>query len=74
MMKLPGLNLIERLAMWVLVKSPRTSLVAIKQIDWPMVFVAANTKDPSLQPEEKPEPESMLLERMYHSPSYGEEE
>jgi hypothetical protein len=74
MMKLPGLSLIERLAMWVLVKSPRTSLVAIKQIDWPMVFVAANTRDAQLQPTEENETESMRLERIYHQPSAGEAE
>jgi hypothetical protein len=46
MMHLPGLNLLERAALWVLVRSPRTSLVAVKELHWPTVFVAANPADP----------------------------
>ena len=71
MMKLPGLNLIERLALWVLVKSPRTSLVVVKEMLWPMVFVAANTDDPVLCGPKEQEPISMQLERIYHQPSAG---
>jgi len=71
MMQLPGLNLIERLALWVLVRSPRTSLVVVKETLWPMVFVASDCNDPMMA---EPEPPSMQLERIYHQPSYGEDE
>lgn len=71
MMHLPGLNLLERLALRILVKSPRTSLVIVKELGWPGIFVAANTDDPMLA---QPEPASMQLERLYHAPSYGEDE
>jgi hypothetical protein len=52
----PDLNLLERLALWVLARSPRVSLM-----------VTADRADP-------PEPPSMLFERLYHAPSYGEVE
>jgi len=71
MMDLPGLNLLERLALWVLVRSPRTSLVVVKETLWPMVFVACDKTDPMLA---EPEPPSMQLERIYHQPSFGEDE
>ena len=74
MMHLPGLNLLERLALRILVKSPRTSLVIVKELGWPGVFVAANGDDPMLAEPAEQEPASMQLERLYHAPSYGEEE
>ena len=70
MMHLPGLNLIERLALRILVKSPRTSLVIVKEMGWPGIYVAANTDDPMLA---EPEPPSMQLERIYHQPAAGED-
>jgi hypothetical protein len=76
MMHLPGLNLLERAALWVLVRSPRTSLVVVKELHWPTVFVAANPADPVAAhvTSGEPEPASMTLERLYHLPSHGEEE
>jgi len=74
MMHLPGLNLLERLALRILVKSPRTSLVIVKELGWPGIFVAANTDDPMLAEPASEDPPSMQLERMYHAPSYGEDE
>jgi hypothetical protein len=73
---LPGLSLIERLALWILVRSPRTSLVVVKEYLWPTVFTAANPADPVAAhvTGNQSEPASMLLERLYHQPSYGEEE
>lgn len=75
-MHLPGLSLIERLALRILVRSPRTSLVVVKEHLWPTVFVAANPADPVAAHVTggQSEPASMLLERLYHQPSYGEEE
>jgi hypothetical protein len=76
MMHLPGLSLLERAALWVLVRSPRTSLVVVKELHWPTVFVAANPADPVAAhvTAGEPEPASMTLERLYHLPSHGEEE
>lgn len=82
MKELPGLNLIERLALWILLRSPRTSLVVVKEHLWPGVFLAADPTDlaaafvaQGLQEEpENLEPPSMLLERLFHAPAYGEQE
>jgi len=73
---LPGLTWIERLALRILVRSPRTSLVVIKQLNWPAVFVAANSADPIAAHVTggEAEPPSMQLERIFHQPAYGEEE
>lgn len=75
MMHLPGLTLLERLALWVLVRSPRTSLVVVKERLWPLVFAAADPTDETAAyvTNGHREPESMQLERIYHLPSYGEE-
>lgn len=82
MMQLLDLNLLERLALWVLARSPRTSLVVVKEMGSSAVFVAANPLDPAAafvaeglrEDVDDLEPASMLLERLYHSPSYGEVE
>lgn len=76
MFHLPGLNLIERLALWVLVRSPRTSLVVVKERLWPSVFVAADPSDDvaAFVTQGQAEPASMQLERIFHQPAYGEEE
>ncbi len=75
-MHLPGLNLIERLALWILVRSPRTSLVVVKEHLWPAVFVAADPTDDvaCYVTQGQQEPASMHLERIFHLPAYGEEE
>jgi len=78
-MDLPGLNLLERAALWVLVRSPRTSLVVVKEHLNPDVFVAADPRDPvavyvTRGHQDEPEPASMQLERIFHQPAYGEEE
>lgn len=72
---LPGLNLLERLALRILVRSPRTSLVVVKERLWPAVFVAADQSDDvaAYVTDGNPEPASMQLERIFHQPSYGEE-
>lgn len=73
---LPGLNLIERLALWVLVRSPRTSLVVVKERLWPAVFTAADPTDDlaAYVTNGQAEPASMQLERIFHQPAYGEKE
>ena len=73
-MHLPSLNLLERLALWVLVRSPRTTLVVVKERLWPTVFVAADPSDDvaCYVTSGEEEPASMTLERIFHQPSYGE--
>jgi hypothetical protein len=76
MFYLPGLTLIERLALRILCRSPRTSLVVVKERDFPAVFVAADPSDATagFVTDGQAEPASMQLERIFHQPSYGEEE
>lgn len=76
MFYLPGLTLIERLALRILCRSPRTSLIVVKERDFPAVFVAADPRDSvaDFVTAGQPEPASMQLERIYHQPSYGEQE
>lgn len=75
---LPGLTFWERLAVALLVRSPRTSLVVVKERGTSIVFVAADKTDAlaayvvsGLNDDESA---SMALERLYHSPSFGEAE
>lgn len=78
----PRLNWIERWAAWILHRSPRVSLLAIKHrdvdiINWSYLF----TDDVAIQAIKHFqkfelqgfEPPDMMLERLYHSPSFGEE-
>jgi hypothetical protein len=74
MHQLPGLNLIERLALRILTRSRRTGLVVVKPYGYPCLYVASDGTDPVAAyvtngPEE---PASMLLERIYHQPAAGE--
>jgi uncharacterized protein with NRDE domain len=68
----------ERLAVALLVRSPRTSLVVVKERGTSTVFVAADRTDPRaayvVSGLNDDEPASMALERLYHSPSFGEAE
>jgi hypothetical protein len=76
-LNLPGLNFLERWAVYLLVRSPRTSLVVVKERHWPQIFVAADQTDPVaafIVKNPTAEPLSMQLERIYHQPSYGEPE
>lgn len=75
---LAGLSFWERLAVAILVRSRRTSLVVVKEYGTREVFVAADQSDPVARyvvtNDDGCEPVSMLLERLYHAPSYGEHE
>ena len=68
----------ERLAVALLVRSPRTSLLVVKERDTSMVFVSADRTDQVanyvVSGLNDDEPASMALERLYHSPSFGEAE
>lgn len=73
---LPNISLLERLAIWVLCRSPRVSLLVVKDRYWPDVFFAADVTDPAAAfvaaGMNEPDPPSMVLERMYHMPAYGD--
>ena len=68
----------ERLAVALLVRSPRTSLLVVKERDTSIVFVAADRTDRVadyvVSGLKNPDPACMVLERIYHSPSFGEVE
>jgi hypothetical protein len=68
----------ERLAVALLVRSPRTSLLVVKERDTSIVFVAADRTDPVasyvVSGLQNPDPACMVLERIYHAPSFGEVE
>jgi hypothetical protein len=68
----------ERLAVALLVRSPRTSLLVVKERDTSIVFVSADRTDPVasyvVSGLQNPDPACMVLERIYHLPSFGEAE
>ena len=72
--QLPGLNLIERLALRILTRSRRTGLVVVKPYGYPCLYVASDGTDPvaAYVTDGPDEPASMLLERIYHQPAAGE--
>jgi hypothetical protein len=74
MPRLPGLNMIERWALGILVRSRRTGLVVVKPYGYGCVFAAADATDPvaSYVTSGPDEPASMVLERIYHQPAAGE--
>ena len=45
-MTLPNLSPLDRIAIWLLAKSPRVSLLVVKDKFWPDVFFAADQTDP----------------------------
>lgn len=57
---------------WLL-SSPRVGLIAVKQFGTDTVSVFQDTTDPSFD-EQTNEPPSMLLEKIFHAPAYGEDE
>lgn len=74
MTRLPGLNLIERLALRILTRSRNTDLVVVKPYGYGCIFVALNAADPvaAYVTDGPDEPHSMILERIYHQPAAGE--
>lgn len=76
MTRLPGLNLIERLALRILSRSRNTGLVVVKPYGYSCIYVASDGTDPvaAYVTDGLDEPASMLLERIYHQPAAGEAE
>ena len=78
-MNLPNLSPLDRIAIWLLAKSPRVSLLVVKDKFWPDVFFAADQTDPIARTvfersmEQEQDPLSMVFERIYHQPAHGED-
>jgi hypothetical protein len=66
------LNWLEWAALKLLVKSPRVGLLVLKPFASRLAFIAKDTTDPVELVDD--EPLSMQLERLYHQPSFGEDE
>lgn len=66
------LTWLERIALKMLARSPRVGLLVLKPYGSRLAFIAKDQHDPIDIVET--EPLSMQLERLYHQPSYGEEE
>jgi len=77
-MILPNLSPLDRIAIWLLTKSPRVSLLVVKDKFWPDVFFAADQTDPIartvLERNIEQDPLSMVFERIFHQPAHGEDE
>jgi len=77
-MILHGLSMLDRLAIWMLHCSGRVTLLVVKSYAGHGVFVSANLADPIaadvFADSGAGNPPSMLMERMYHAPAYGENE
>jgi len=76
MTRLPGLNILERMALRILSRSRRTGLVVVKPYDYPCIYVASDATDPvaAYVTSGPDEPDSMVLERIFHQPAAGEVE
>jgi hypothetical protein len=83
-MNVPHLNWLERWALRLLHQSPRLGLVIAKPVHNPVISWSVQPGDEvaramigtllDLPDDDDDEPASMLLERLYHAPSYGERE
>ena len=67
------LTWIERIALRILCQSERIGLLVVKRHGSRLVFVVRDQTDP-IDITQADEPVTMQLERLYHQPSYGEDE
>jgi len=65
------LTWLERIALRMLVRSPRVGLLVLKPYASRLAFIAKDQNDPIDIVET--EPLALQLERLYHQPSFGEE-
>ena len=63
----------ERLAVWILMRSPRVGLLVLKPHSSRMVYVVHDPTD-EVSIGDELEPLSMQFERIFHQPAYGETE
>lgn len=70
------LSWLENLALWILWRSPRTGLIIVRQFGTGLTWYcqAPNEQLPHWLVPDDQLPDHFDLERMYHMPSYGEEE
>lgn len=67
------LNWIENIALRILCKSERIGLLVVKRHSSRLMFIVRDQTDP-IGIADADEPLTMQLERLYHQPSYGEDE
>jgi len=71
-----NLTVLEKWAVNILTKSNRIGLLVVKELNSENVYIVRDNTDqvPLGNSNKKAEPLSMELERMYHAPSFGENE
>jgi len=70
-MKVIFLNWVERMALHILVRSPRIGMLAVKEMDGPLLFIANDPLDG--MPIGGSSPVANQLERIYRNSSNGPE-
>ena len=72
----PFLNWIENRALSILANSPRVGTIQVRMRGTPVSYIVRDQNDPCHEGRAQDElmPDAFNLERIYHQPSYGEEE
>lgn len=72
----PFLNWIENRALSILANSPRVGTIQVRMRGTPVSYIVRDQNDPCREGRSEDElmPDAFNLERIYHQPSYGEEE
>ena len=72
----PFLNWIENRALSILANSPRVGTIQVRMRNTPISYIVRDQNDPCREGKSEDElmPDAFNLERIFHQPSYGEEE
>ena len=72
----PFLNWIENRALNILANSPRVGTIQVRMRGSLMTYIVRDHHDPHCEPRTEDElmPDAFNLERIFHQPSYGEDE
>lgn len=72
----PFLNWIENRALSILANSPRVGTIQVRMRGTPVSYIVRDQNDPCREGKSEDElmPDAFNLERIFHQPSYGEEE
>ena len=72
----PFLNWIENRALNILAKSPRVGTIQVRMRGSLITYIVRDHHDPHCEPRTEDElmPDAFNLERIFHQPSYGEDE
>ena len=72
----PFLNWLENRALSILANSPRVGTIQVRMRGTPVSYIVRDQNDPCREGKSEDElmPDAFNLERIYHQPSYGEEE